>query len=39
MTLNIGPEESTCGCGGCTCEGSKVEQPTKEDTYQIITEL
>ena len=26
-------KEQSCGCGGCSCEA------TKEDTYQIITEL
>lgn len=39
MPINIGNEEPTCGCGGCTCGATEVEQPSKEDKYQIITEL
>jgi hypothetical protein len=39
MPIGIGKEETTCGCGGCTCGASDVAQPTKEETYQVITEL
>ncbi len=39
MTINIGPDEPKCGCNGCSCGATEVEQPTKEDTYQIVTEL
>jgi len=39
MPIGTGKEEPTCGCGGCSCGATEVEQSTEEDTYQIITEL
>jgi hypothetical protein len=32
-------KEQSCGCGGCTCGADESSQPTKEETYQVITEL
>jgi hypothetical protein len=39
MPINIGTEQPACGCGGCSCGATEVEQSTKEETYQVITEL
>jgi hypothetical protein len=39
MPIGIGEEQPACGCGGCTCGADESSQPTKEETYQVITEL
>ena len=39
MPLNIGKEQPACGCGSCGCGADESSQPTKEETYQVITEL
>jgi len=32
-------KEQSCGCGGCTCGADEKSQPSKEDKYEIVTEL
>jgi hypothetical protein len=39
MPMGSGKEQPTCGCGSCGCGADENSQPTKEETYQVITEL
>ena len=39
MPINIGTEQPTCGCGGCSCGATEDKTESKEETYQVITEL
>ena len=39
MPIGSGKEQPACGCGGCTCGADESKTESKEETYQVITEL